>query len=65
MKTRFLLLICTFLALTIGSKSDEPARPELRVHQTQDFKVTGDGSAQAWEKADWQSLHRRTAEDNS
>jgi hypothetical protein len=65
MKTRILLVIATFLALTIGSKSDEPdkpARPQLRVRPTQDFKVTGDGSAQAWEKAEWQPLHRRTAD---
>jgi hypothetical protein len=67
MKTKILLVISTFLALTIPSTSDEPdkaARPELRVHATQDFKVTGDGSAQAWEKAEWQPLHRRTAEGN-
>jgi hypothetical protein len=63
MKTRIVLAISTFLALTLSLKSDEPqkpGRPELRVRPTQDFKVTGDGSDPAWEKADWQPLHRRT-----
>src|SRR5262245_57121492 len=29
------------------------ARPEMRVHATDDFAVTGDGSAAAWKKAEW------------
>jgi predicted TIM-barrel fold metal-dependent hydrolase len=48
-----------------GLKSDEqkqPARRELRVRPTPDFKVTGDGSAEAWKKAEWEPLHKRTAE---
>jgi predicted TIM-barrel fold metal-dependent hydrolase len=42
---------------------DEPSqtvRPELHVKPTDDFEVTGDGSAKAWEKAVWEPLHRRT-----
>jgi hypothetical protein len=34
------------------------------VRSTEDFEVTGDGSAEAWKKAEWEPLHRRTAEGN-
>lgn len=62
MKRRFLLAILTVLAGTTGmGKAPEPAaRPELKVQPTADFEVTGKGNAEAWEKADWQPLHRRT-----
>lgn len=46
-----------------GLKMDQPkspAPPELRVRSTEDFEVTGDGTAAAWSKAEWQPLHRRT-----
>ncbi len=46
----------------VPEKSD---RPILRVRSTEDFEVTGDGKAEAWKKAEWQPLHRRTAEGNS
>ena len=38
-----------------------PAAPSntLRVRATDDFEVTGDGQAAAWNKAEWQSLFRR------
>jgi hypothetical protein len=42
---------------------EEPARPakkELHVRPTEDFEVTGDGSAEAWKKADWEPLQKRT-----
>jgi hypothetical protein len=68
MKARNLLVISTFLALTIGAEREEPKKParaEMRVHRTEDFKVTGDGSASAWEKAEWQPMHRRAAEGNA
>jgi predicted TIM-barrel fold metal-dependent hydrolase len=42
----------------------EPARPaakELRVRPTEDFEVAGDGSAEAWKKADWEPLQKRNA----
>lgn len=44
-----------------GLKDDKkaPARPELRVPRTDDFKVTGDGSHAAWKKAAWVPLNRR------
>lgn len=31
------------------------------MHSTPDFEVTGKGSAEAWNKAEWQPLHRRTS----
>ena len=34
---------------------------ELRVGATEDFEVTGDGSAEAWRKAEWVTLEPRTA----
>jgi predicted TIM-barrel fold metal-dependent hydrolase len=46
-----------------GLKDEEPARParrELRVRATKDFELTGDGAAEAWKKAEWEPLHRRT-----
>jgi predicted TIM-barrel fold metal-dependent hydrolase len=38
----------------------EPAPKELSVKPTDDFEVTGDGSAPAWKKAAWEPLRRRT-----
>jgi len=46
-----------------GLKSDDapkaPERPELKVKPTDDFELTGDGSAAAWKKAEWEPLHKR------
>ena len=46
-----------------GLKSEEEKKAltprELRVKSTDDFEVTGDGSAAAWKKAEWEPLHRR------
>jgi predicted TIM-barrel fold metal-dependent hydrolase len=44
-----------------GPEAAPPAPPALHVRETDDFEVTGDGSAAAWQKADWESLRRRTA----
>jgi len=33
--------------------------PEMTVAPTEDFELTGDGSARAWERAEWVPLHRR------
>src|SRR5262249_5940032 len=43
-------------------KSDEPKpqAKELRVRRTNDFEVTGNGSAPAWKDTEWESLHKRT-----
>jgi predicted TIM-barrel fold metal-dependent hydrolase len=40
-------------------QADKPAERLLRVPATEDFEVTGDGSAAAWQKAAWEPLHRR------
>jgi predicted TIM-barrel fold metal-dependent hydrolase len=36
-----------------------PARPEYRVRRTEDFEVSGDGRAPAWERAEWLTLSSR------
>lgn len=38
---------------------DRPVHRELRVSRSEDFEVTGDGSAEAWKKAEWEPLHKR------
>jgi predicted TIM-barrel fold metal-dependent hydrolase len=43
-----------------GAEAEPQGRPEIHVRPTDDFEVTGDGSAAAWKKADWVPLHRRT-----
>ena len=51
--------------ILFGLKPDdaEGAGPtELQVKPTDDFEVTGDGSAEAWEKAEWEPLHQRDAD---
>src|SRR5579871_2752296 len=73
MNARRALAILTFLVLVAvlsqvveqaysGSKSekDSPrARPEMRVLKTDDFEVTGDGTAEAWKKTEWVALNKR------
>jgi predicted TIM-barrel fold metal-dependent hydrolase len=47
-----------------GLKSEDPAAAapkEMAVATTEDFEVTGDGSAKAWDKAKWEPLHKREA----
>jgi predicted TIM-barrel fold metal-dependent hydrolase len=44
----------------LASAAGRPAPPELHVKTTDDFEVTGDGRAAAWQKAEWQPLRRRT-----
>lgn len=48
--------------ILFGLKSEEASRPtrELHVLPTEDFQVTGDGSARQWTKATWEPLHRRS-----
>ncbi len=45
-----------------SAAAGEPAARMLRVTQTEDFVVNGAGDAAAWEKADWEPLHRRSSE---
>jgi len=40
-------------------EAEQAAARELRVQPTDDFEVTGDGTAAAWKKASWEPLHRR------
>ncbi|HQR06861.1 MAG TPA: amidohydrolase family protein [Gemmatales bacterium] len=40
--------------------AQEPKKPELRVMLTEEFKITGDGKAEAWKKAAWEPLPLRT-----
>ncbi|HEX3147244.1 MAG TPA: carbohydrate-binding family 9-like protein [Gemmataceae bacterium] len=46
-----------------GLKTDDspkkPALPEMHVKKTDDFEVTGDGSAAAWKNAEWVPLNQR------
>jgi predicted TIM-barrel fold metal-dependent hydrolase len=41
-----------------------PGPKELHVRPTEDFEVTGKGTADAWQKAEWQPLRRRTKDGN-
>jgi predicted TIM-barrel fold metal-dependent hydrolase len=43
-----------------GGDEKAPARREMRVKPTADFEVTGDGRAEAWKKAEWETLNKRT-----
>jgi predicted TIM-barrel fold metal-dependent hydrolase len=47
-----------------GLKSDEEKKAlaprEMHVKPTEDFELTGDGSAKEWAKAEWEPLHKRT-----
>ncbi len=48
-------------AVVMSAAAEQVAAREMRVRSTQDFEITGDGSAAAWLKADWEPLHKRTA----
>ena len=51
--------------ILFGLKPDDArleARKELHVRPTEDFELTGDGSGEAWKKADWAPLSPRTAD---
>lgn len=42
-----------------AGREDVRSLPETTVSPTEDFALTGDGSAPAWERAEWVPLHRR------
>jgi hypothetical protein len=48
------------LALADRAPAQAPAERELRVRPCDDFTLTGDGSATAWKKTEWEPLHKRT-----
>ena len=52
---RCLLLLVSFWLLG----ADDPARKTLKVAKTDDFEITGDGSAAAWNKAAWEVMPAR------
>ena len=47
------------LAILSSALADPPKTKVLKVPQTDDFKVTGDGSAPAWQKTAWEPLDNR------
>jgi hypothetical protein len=46
--------------ILFGLKDKSPAPKVLHVKSTDDFEVTGDGTAPAWKKAEWEPLSSRT-----
>ena len=56
-----LLLAAAVLLLVLLSSAwaDSPKLKVLKVPRTNDFKITGDGSARAWQKATWEKLNNR------
>jgi hypothetical protein len=71
MNARIWTIVSTVIAVGVPStRAGDPGQPgpadaatgkvkELRVRPTADFELTGDGSAAAWQKADWVTLRRR------
>ena len=57
MSTLYRCLIALTLVLLLGAVA--PAPKTLIVARTDDFKITGDGSAAAWSKAAWEPLIKR------
>ncbi|OWK43139.1 carbohydrate-binding family 9-like protein [Fimbriiglobus ruber] len=43
-------------------KDEAPKGKEMRVKPTEDFELTGDGTAAAWKAAEWVPLNKRTKE---
>jgi hypothetical protein len=57
---RPVLALAAVLAAGSILLAQSPAAPgQLRVRATDDFELSGDGSAPAWKKAAWEPLHRR------
>jgi hypothetical protein len=55
-----LLAAAIFTFAIISSALAEPPKGKvLKVPRTDDFKITGDGSAPAWQKAKWEPLDKR------
>jgi hypothetical protein len=44
----------------VATADDKPPAKELHVRLTDDFEVTGDGSAAAWQKVEWEKLAKRS-----
>lgn len=54
--------ILAITAAGAAEPGDQPAKKVLRVKQTVDFELTGDGGAPAWKKTAWEPLTRRSKE---
>ena len=52
------LLAANFVAPQ-AARSDDAARPTMKVKATEDFEVTGEGKAKAWESVEWTPLVKR------
>jgi len=50
------LLMLASAVLAAEGQADPPARKTLKVARADDFEITGDGSAAAWNKAAWEPL---------
>ncbi|MEN6334658.1 MAG: carbohydrate-binding family 9-like protein [Phycisphaerales bacterium] len=59
------LIGCGLWMFTVGSSGGEQDRTTLRVQQTEDFDVNGNGDAAAWSKAPWTPLISRGADGQS
>ncbi len=57
--TALVTSVAAALTLTPSSRADESDLPVLHVKSTEDFEVTGDGSAEAWKSVEWTPLNRR------
>ena len=49
-------LLTAFTVMTVEAQAEPPAHKTLKVVRTDDFDVSGDGSAAAWNKAAWEPL---------
>lgn len=58
-KTLFSALVCLSLLAARDGTARAEQLPVLRVPATEDFQVTGDGSAATWKAAVWTRLNRR------
>jgi hypothetical protein len=60
MRVNKLVLLLVVLIKCFSAIGQTPAgkEAELRIKHTQDFEVTGDGSAQAWQTTEWVDLSR-------
>lgn len=58
--TGFVCLVAgIFTGVAVAKGQDAGRRPELKVYACEDFDVTGNGSHEAWKKADWTPLKLR------
>jgi Carbohydrate family 9 binding domain-like len=70
---RRIMLLCSALLVVSGMAANPPGGireqkgerektplPELHVRPTDEFEVTGDGSAAAWKKTEWVPLNKRS-----